>query len=150
MRNKFASFSVRELAFTAVPAILLILAGFWLAAQFVSPAVPKRIVIAAASKGSPYYEAAQRYRTFLSQNDVTLEVRETTGSLENLLLIKEANSPVAAAFLQGGLASAKEAPDRRSIGRLFYEPIWVFYQGTAKLERLTGLVGKRVLIGPSG
>jgi uncharacterized protein len=150
MRNRFASFSVRELAFTAVPAILLILAAFWLAAQFISPAVPKRIVIAAASKGSPYYEAAQRYRTFLSQNDVTLEVRETTGSLENLSLIKDANSPVAAAFLQGGLASTKEAPEVRSIGRLFYEPIWVFYQGIAKLERLTELVGQRVLIGPSG
>jgi hypothetical protein len=38
----------------------------------------------------------------------------------------------------------------RSVGRLFHEPVWIFYQGAEKLDRLTQLIGKRVLIGPAG
>jgi TRAP-type uncharacterized transport system substrate-binding protein len=140
----------RELVLTAGPAILLVVGGFWLAARFVSPAPPSKLVLAAASKGSPYYEAAQRYRSFLDRNGVTLEVLETKGSLENMSLLKDASSGVAVAFLQGGIASSKDIPEAYSIGRVFYEPIWIFYQGSSKMERLTEFVGKRVLIGPTG
>jgi uncharacterized protein len=147
-RSGFVLF--RELVLTAGPAILLVVGGFWLAARFVSPAPPSKLVIAAASKGSPYYEAAQRYRSFLDRNGVTLEVLETKGSLENMSLLKDASSGVAVAFLQGGIASSKDIPDVYSIGRVFYEPIWIFYQGSSKMERFTEFVGKRVLIGPTG
>jgi hypothetical protein len=70
--------------------------------------------------------------------------------MENLALITDPRAHVAAAFLQGGLTNGRETPDVLSIGRVFYEPVWVFYQGEAKLERFTDLVGKRVLIGPAG
>ena len=81
---------------------------------------------------------------------MTLEVLETSGSMENLKLMRDPSSHVSAAFLQGGIANAKDTPDVRSIGRLFHEPVWIFYQGSETLERLTALVGKRVLIGPTG
>src|SRR5262249_35938001 len=149
MRSKFRS-QFREVAFTAGPAFALVLAAFWLAAQFIEPAPEKKLIIATASKGSPYYEAAQRYGRVLAENGVALEVLETTGSLENLSLLKDPKSPVVAAFVQGGLASGREYPQVRSIGRLFHEPIWIFYQGPERLERLTQFVGKRVLIGPAG
>ena len=150
MRSRFSRVQFRELILALGPAVAVVIGAFWLSAQFIAPAPPKTIVIAAATKGSPYYEAAQRYARVLADNGVRLEVRETSGSLENLALIKDPGSPVAAAFLQGGLASSKELPDVRSIGRLFYEPVWVVYQGEARLTRLTELTGKRVLIGPAG
>src|SRR5262249_22945996 len=56
---------------------------------------------------------------------------------------------VAAAFVQGGISSSSDLPHVYSLGRMFYEPVWIFYQGPDKLERLTELVGKRVLIGPA-
>ncbi|MET0568548.1 MAG: TAXI family TRAP transporter solute-binding subunit [Hyphomicrobiaceae bacterium] len=149
MRGKFSSV-FRELILTAGLPLALVLAGFWLAAQYVAPAPPKSLVVATATKGSPYYEVAQRYRSALAANGVTLEVLETRGSMENLQLIGDPRSPVAAAFLQGGIANTKDLPDVRSIGRLFHEPVWIFYQGAEKLERLTALTGKRVLIGPAG
>jgi hypothetical protein len=77
MRNKSGFGQLRELVLTAGPAILLVVGGFWLAARFVSPAPPNKLVIAAASKGSPYDEAARRYRSFLAQNGVTLQVLES-------------------------------------------------------------------------
>lgn len=149
MRGKFRSV-LRELVWTAGIPLVLVLAAFWYAAQHIAPAPPKTLVIATATKGSPYYEAAQRYRSMLADNGITLDVRETQGSMENLELIRDAGSNVAAAFLQGGIASAKDTPEVRSIGRVFYEPVWIFYQGDTKLERLTELAGKRVLIGPAG
>jgi uncharacterized protein len=150
MRAKSGLVQFRELMLTAGPAVLLVVGGFWLASRFVSPAPPSKLVVAAATKGSPYYEAAQRYRGVLAQNGVTLEVLETKGSLENMSLIKDASSGVAAAFLQGGIASSKDIPEAYSIGRVFYEPVWFFYQGPSKMDRLTELAGKRVLIGPAG
>lgn len=149
MRGKFSSV-FRELVFTAGLPLALVFAAFWFAARHVAPAPPKTFVVATATKGSPYYEAAQRYRSVLASNGVTLQVLETSGSMENLKLIRDPNSHVAAAFLQGGIASAADTPDVRSIGRLFHEPVWIFYQGAEKLERLTALAGKRVLIGPAG
>jgi TRAP-type uncharacterized transport system substrate-binding protein len=148
MRAKFRS-QFREGVSAAAPAIVLLLVAFWVAAQFIAPAPPKRFAIAAASKGSPYFEAAQRYGRILEDNGVTLEVRETTGSLENVALLADPSSPVAAAFVQGGIASGKDVPNARSIGRVFYEPVWIFYRGPEKLDRLTQLIGKRVLIGPA-
>jgi hypothetical protein len=37
-----------------------------------------------------------------------------------------------------------------SVGRVAYEPLWVFYTGSGTLTRLTDLKGKRILVGPAG
>ncbi|HLN08993.1 MAG TPA: TAXI family TRAP transporter solute-binding subunit [Xanthobacteraceae bacterium] len=137
-----------ELWWTSGPAILLLAVTFWVASRFVAPAPPQTIVIAAASKGSPYYRLAEQYRQFVAASGVTLEIRETSGSLENLSLVTDKASGVALAFLQGGIANAPEAPELRSIGRLFYEPLWIFYRVDAPFGRLSDLAGKRVLVGP--
>jgi TRAP-type uncharacterized transport system substrate-binding protein len=149
MRGKFRS-AFREIFFIALPVLAIVVAAFWFAAQHIAPAPPKTLIIATASKGSPYYEVAQRYRSLLAANGVNLVVRETGGSMENLKLISDPPSNVSAAFLQGGVSDNERSPDLRSIGRLFHEPVWVFYQGEAPLDRLAQLIGKRVLIGPQG
>jgi TRAP transporter TAXI family solute receptor len=140
----------RELLVVAGPAIVLIGIAFWLTSQFVTPAPPHKMVIAAASKGSPYYRWAEQYQKVLAQSGITLEIKETSGSLENLRLLNDGASGVQLAFLQGGLASTREGPQLRSLGRVFYEPLWVFYRGDRSIDRLTELAGKRILIGPAG
>lgn len=150
MQRKFGSVQLRELVLTVGPALALVLGGFWLASKFVAPPPPRKMVIAAATPGSPYHEAAQRYRRFFADNGVELEVMDTRGSLHNLALISDPNSNVSAAFLQGGLAGSNDVSGVRSVGRIFYEPVWIFYRGDTTIERLTELKGKRVLIGPQG
>jgi ABC-type nitrate/sulfonate/bicarbonate transport system substrate-binding protein len=81
---------------------------------------------------------------------VQLEVRESDGSFANLKALADPRSGVNAGFVQGGLASAKDAPRLLSIGRIAYEPLWVFHSASLRLERLADLKGKRVLIGPAG
>src|SRR5437016_5698153 len=148
MRKRFAP--TREILLTAGPVILLIAVGFWIASQFVQPAPPQKIVVAAASKGSPYYRLAEQYQKALAQSGITLEIKETSGSIENLRLLKDDKSGIQLGFLQGGLASGRDAPQLRSLGRLFYEPLWVFYRADTTIDRLSQLTGKRILVGPAG
>ena len=140
----------RDLWLLAVMAILLIGGCFWAATRFIGPPPPTSITIAAATKGSPYYQLAERYQAFLEKSYVTLNIRETSGSFENLKLLGDPASGVGLALIQGGLANSQSAPGLRSLGRVMYEPLWVFVAADAKIERLADLKGKRVLVGPAG
>jgi TRAP transporter TAXI family solute receptor len=139
---------VRELLWIAVPAILLIAAAFWATLQFVKPAPPSRITVAAATKGSPYHALAERYREFLAENGVTLDIHESSGSFENLKLLR--SGEVQAGFVQGGIAAGTDTSELASLGRVLYEPVWIFHDASVPLERLTDLRGKRILVGPAG
>jgi TRAP transporter TAXI family solute receptor len=140
----------REILLTAGPAIGLVAAAFLVTSRFVTPAPPHKMVIAAANKGSPYYRWAEEYQKNLAQSGITLEIKATSGSLENLRLLNDDRSGVQLGFVQGGIATTRDGPQLRSLGRVIYEPIWVFYRGETKIDRLTDLKGKRVLVGPSG
>jgi TRAP transporter TAXI family solute receptor len=149
-RSKFTLTGWRELLLAAGPAVVLIAITVWATSRYVTPAPPNKMVIAAASKGSPYYRWAEQYQKVLAQSGITLEIKETSGSSENLRLLNDGASGVQLAFLQGGLASTRDGPQLRSIGRVFYEPLWVFYRGDGTIDRLTELAGKRILVGPAG
>ncbi len=131
-------------------ALLIGAAAFWFALKFVKPAPPKSFVLSAASKGSPYYELALRFKDEIAKKGVTLEVRESEGSLDNLKNLKDPDSEVDAGIVQGGLSNANDAPNLQSVGRLLTEPVWIFYRGPDRLDHITQLKGKRILIGPAG
>lgn len=150
MRTRFVLFQLRDLLLIAVPVLLIIGAMIWFAQRFVDPAPPDTFVITAASAGSPYHRYAERYRATFQRNGVKLEVRESGGSLDNLKALSDPASGVNAGFVQGGLAASKDAPGLLSVGRIAYEPLWVFYSGATPLQRLSDLKGKRILVGPAG
>jgi uncharacterized protein len=149
MRARLPFLHVRELLLLAVPLLALIAGAVWLALHFADPAPPRVFTVTASGAGTPYHRYAERYKATFQRNGVRLEVRESNGSLANLKALEDAGSGVDAGFVQGGLASAKDHPDLLSVGRIAYEPLWVFYSGSQRLERLTELKGKRVLVGPA-
>jgi TRAP-type uncharacterized transport system substrate-binding protein len=142
-------FQLRDLLFIGLPLLLAIAGAIWFAQRFMDPAPPGTFVVSAATSGSPYYRYAERYQATFKRNGVKLEVRESAGSFANLKALSDPTSGVHAGFVQGGLVSSKDAPGLQSVGRIAYEPLWVFYTG-ARLERLADLKGKRVLVGPAG
>ena len=77
-------------------------------------------------------------------------MRETAGSVENLRLLGEKGSGVAVAIVQSGVASAEELKHFDALGSMYHEPLWVFYRGDKRLERLSQLAGKRIGVGPAG
>lgn len=148
MAATFSQLSVRELLLYAAPALAVVVLGFWLAFQFVKPGPPQTVAITTGSEGGAYTMFARRYRSVLARAKITLDVRNSAGSLENLARLKDVKTGISAGLMQGGLANVSGAPDLVSVGRLFQEPLWVFYRGAELIDRLTQLKGKRLAVGP--
>lgn len=135
---------------TFAPAIIITLIGFFIAGQFVNPAPPRTITIATGHPGGAYHLFAERYQPLLAAEGITLEILDTAGSVENIRLLEDGAAAIDLAFVQGGSTAGRPAGDLVSLGSLYFEPLWVFYRGTSRLERLTDLHGKRVAIGEPG
>lgn len=141
---------MRELTTILAPVLILVAAGLWLAFQFVQPAPPKNVVITTGGPTGAYYAFGQKYAQHLKRNGISLEVRTSQGSIENVARLKDPASGVTIALMQGGITNSTAAPDIVSLGRLFPEPLWLFYRGEATIDRLHQLKGRRIAVGPEG
>lgn len=142
--------SLRDLIVTVAPLVLIVVAAFWVAYQFVKPAPPAALVMTTGGEGGAYRAYAERYREILARDGIDLRLRPSSGSIENLRRLADDASGVDVGFVQSGSGAAADAPGLVSLGSLYYEPLWVFYRSSAVLQRLSELKGKRVAIGPEG
>jgi TRAP-type uncharacterized transport system substrate-binding protein len=110
---------------------------------------PRTIVMATGPAGGANYELGSRYREILAKSGVELKLRPTSGSLENLLLLRDPKSGVSVGLLQDGVAQGAETSGVESLGTVGYEPLWLFHQSGIG-GTLGALAGKRVSIGPEG
>src|SRR5262245_33300357 len=150
MQPRLHTIRLRDAILFGALLLALMTAIAWLVLRFADPAPPSVFVLSTASAGSPYYRYGDRYRAVFERQGVKLEVRESAGSVANLKALADPTSGVHAAFVQGGIASTRTTPDLFSLGRVAYEPLWVFFRGGISLNGLADLGGKRVLVGPSG
>ena len=130
------------------PALLLSGLVFLLLFQLIEPAPPDRLVLASGMPGGAYHRFAQEYSGLLAREGVDLEVRETSGSVENLRLLREGAADVG--FVQTGVGDTSSHAGLVSLASLYYEPLWVFHSGPGTSERLTELSGSTVAVGPEG
>lgn len=142
--------SLRDLIIAIAPLALIAIAAFWIAYQFVRPAPPAALAMTTGTEGGAYRAFAERYREILARDGITLELRPSSGSIENLRHLADESSGVDVGFVQSGSGTPSDAPGLVSLGSLYYEPLWVFYRGKAVLDRLSQLKGRRVAIGPEG
>lgn len=139
--------SLRDLFATAWWIILIVGVGFYVAFQYVEPAPSRTLVFSAGAEGGAYHQFAQRYAEILKREGITVEVRTSAGSLENLQRLNAEEADVA--FVQGGGVEQQERV--HTLGSVFYEPVWVFYRsGERDVEQLFELKGKRIAIGGEG
>ena len=134
----------------AGPAVVLAVVAFVVALQWVEPAPPSRVVIATGRADGAYYRFGQQYREHLAREGVTLDVRETSGSVENIRLLEDPASGVDVAFVQGGTGGAATTATLVSLGSLYFEPLWVFSHQASPPADLRGLRGRRLAVGPEG
>jgi TRAP transporter TAXI family solute receptor len=116
--------------------------------QFVGPAPPRTITIGTGDKSGAYYAFAQRYREILARDGITLEIRSTAGSVENVKLLAAKEGGVDIAFVQGGIGDPSAQPGLQSLASLYFEPLWVFHHRDLKIKRLPDLQGKKIAVGP--
>jgi hypothetical protein len=142
-RNDLLRYWIPWIAFSAV-----ILAVGWF---FTDPAPPERVVIATGDRSGAYHAFGEAYAAFFARNKIRLEVRATSGSLENYRLLLDDSSGVDVAIVQGGTAPPHDTVDQpplRAIASLFLEPVWLFCRWDVASEGLASLRGRRVSIGP--
>ncbi len=136
-----------------VPALLIALVVTVVGLKLLKPGAPTRVVLATGARGGAYEGFGAKYAEIFKREGVTLELKSTKGSVENLGLLLDKTNDIEAALLQSGIATEAQRDELVSLGSLFYEPVWVFYREAANkkaLTRITELVGKRIAIGAVG
>lgn len=117
------------------------------------------IVLAAGS--AQYRDLAESYRRDLESYGVRYEVRPGGEGFATLSALLDPGPGINAAFIKGGLVGSlqgrlatEKAKGRygeysrlQSVGRVFYEPIWVFTRRDLTIATLRDLKGKRILTG---
>ncbi len=144
------SVSLRDMLIAWWPVILLIAAGFAVALHFVKPAPPDHVVISAGAEDGAYFAYARRYAEILARHNVVLEIKPSSGSVENYERLRKEGSGMDIGFVQGGIGVADDAPGLQSLGSMYFEPVWIFYRSEEEVDRLTQLAGRRLAIGPDG
>src|SRR6266568_3608949 len=126
---------VRQFLIVVGSSLVGIILALWLAIVIFKPGPPGRIVLAAGGGGGAYQQLAET---------CTLELRPNLQGLEALQALAVDDDRIDGGVLKGGLAGSlqgrlatpserdlhdKQVSKIQSVGRLFFEPIWVFYRG---------------------
>jgi hypothetical protein len=138
------------LSVIVLPAAAIVLAVLYIIYRVVDPLPPRRFVIAAGIARSGYDNYARRYAEILARDGVELEIRHTTGAVEDLELVRDPASGVQAALTTLGFAQPGDAKDLYSMGGVFDAVIFVFYRGADPVTQFGQLRGKRLSIGTPG
>jgi TRAP transporter TAXI family solute receptor len=149
VRN-YVKIGLREKLIIFCPAGVLVILAFVVAFYFVDPFPPRRISIGCGPPEGADFKYAQAYQEILSREGISLELRNTAGSAENLKLLGAESGGVDVAFVQGSMKSLAQNTDLVSLGSLFFEPLWIFHRSDLALRRIPDLKGLRLAVGKEG
>lgn len=149
-RMQFDRDAVKDLLFIVGLPLLAIVAAFWFASRYIKPAPPDSFVMSTGADGGAYHLFAQRYQKILAREKISMVLKPSAGSVENLQRLQAPNSDIEAALVQGGIITGETPAGLRSLGSVSYEPLWIFYRGSEEIDRLSQLAGKTLAIGPEG
>jgi TRAP transporter TAXI family solute receptor len=137
---KLILLSIRDLIASAGPIVFLVIGLLIAAYWWLQPQPPKHVTLATGPTGSAYAQFGKRYADALKHSGIEVELKATSGSTENLQLLRTGGADVG--FVRGGSADpvADEEAGLNSLGSLFFEPIWLFYRtdSAQKIDRKTG------------
>jgi len=149
IRN-YVKIGLKEKLIILCPAVVIAILAFVFVYYFVDPFPPRRISIGCGPPEGANFNFAQAYREILSKEGITLDLRTTAGSAENLKLLGAKSGGVDLAFVQGSMKSLVQDTDLVSLGSLFFEPLWIFHRSDLPLRRIPDLKGLRLAVGKEG
>lgn len=162
---------VRNFILSVIAVFALIICALWVAVLILKPGPDGRLVIASGGSEGAYNDLALQYQKQMAKYGVDVELRPLTGGANTIkALFSSEPSEIDGGFVKGGVAGSLQgryATDEEralhdsqvdnllSVGRLFYEPIYVFYRRTPADERLarslSDFKGRKIWIGsPDG
>ncbi|MBI1925611.1 TAXI family TRAP transporter solute-binding subunit [Candidatus Poribacteria bacterium] len=137
--------NARTWVIVGVTVLILIFAGVSYK-RFASP-LPHRMTIASGSSVGMYHKLAQGLKKLIEQENpsITVEIRPTNGSAENLTLIQQRG--VDFAFYQN---SGQTHPNVRTVANLYLEVLHIVAHKNVAIQKILDLQGKRVSVGVEG
>jgi len=153
---------VRQFLIVVGSSLVGIILAVWLAIVILNPGPQGRIVLAAGGGGGAYQQLAETWKRELARFGVTLELRTDLQGLDALQALAAGTGRIDGGVLKGGLAGSlqgrlataserdlhdKQVSQLQSVGRLFYEPIWIFYRGPNLVRSLGEFKGRRIMVG---
>jgi hypothetical protein len=164
---------VRKYLLAICAAFIGLIAVLWATVTFVNPGPRGRIIMATGGSYGAFHEMAERYKKDLARYGIDLELRpkiEGTNTLKALFpqykaeftTFDESTADIEAGFAKGGFSGSlygrlatereqvwhqRQLDSLRSVGRLFYEPLWVFGRAGESFKSLRELRGKRIYVG---
>ncbi len=155
---RYTLLSLRDLAVSVGPFILLAVTLLALAYGWLNPNPPRRVTLATGPAQSAYEEFGNRYVKALKAEGIEVVLLPSEGSADNLQLLRDGKADLG--FVQGGTTTYTDADQNQleSLGSLFVEPLWLFYRedsarrvtASATLSALNQLEGLRVNTGTPG
>jgi TRAP transporter TAXI family solute receptor len=139
-----------------VTAFIAIIASIFVAIWLILPAPSQTLTIATGFPEGLYHQFAKQLQAELAKQKITLRIRNSGGSADNLALMADLKSGVDLAIIQSGIGTPSQYPNLTALAGLFYEPLWVWYRPEAftkdggSLQQLSQLKGKKVSIGNAG
>jgi TRAP-type uncharacterized transport system substrate-binding protein len=153
----------------SIAVVILALAGLYGLIRVVNPGPAGKLVLASGGSELAYNDLALLYQRQMARYGIDVELRPSTaGSATIASLFGDSRGDIDGGFVQGGVAGSlqgryatdeeRRLHDRQvqnllSIGRLFYEPIYVFYRGRegGLARSLSDFKGRKIWIGaPEG
>lgn len=124
----------------------------WFALRTFSPSPPRMLTMSTGAPEGAYHQFGLKYQQLLKENGVTLELKSSAGSFENLQRLTDGSVDVG--LVQGGLGVLTQDSKRdefdtrlRTLVTVAYEPVWIFSRKLDLSNGLAPLLGKRVSIG---
>ena len=138
------------LVFSIILLFVAVTAVAWSAYHFVSAtAPPLHISIASGPQGSAYQQYARSYSHVLAKHGITLHIKPSSGSADNLKKLLDPQSDIDVGFVQSGVPSDIDKSKLMSLGSVANQPLMIFYRGDKK-TLLSQFAGQRLAIGPNG
>src|SRR5574343_2116571 len=132
--------------------LLVLLMGIVLILLVTKPLPTREVTLAVGQPGSTTEQLGKRYQEIFAQEVVTLHLVNTAGSRESIVEANDAQMPINAGFLLGGIAHKGDFPRLVSLGSVQYLPLWLFYRGPqfAGADAISYFRGKPMAIGREG
>ena len=142
--------STSRILLLVLPLLIFVAAGLWYGSTLIQPPPQKVVVISTGGEAGAYHAFGKLYQQQLLNAGIAAELKTSAGAIENLKRLHDPKSNVSVALLQGGVADKAGATGLVSIGRMFYEPLWIFYKSADTLDRVSQLKGLKIAVGSDG
>ena len=98
--------STHDLWIAVALAVAVAVLALVVAFHFVEPAPPDRVVMSTGTVDGGYQMFAQRYKEILARDGVTVDLRISAGSQENVSRLLDQSADVEVGFFQGEIGRA--------------------------------------------